>query len=329
MMLSLIENFPAHIIEALTLAKKSSFKKPQTEIHNVILTGLGGSGIGASMVQDLISQHAGVPVFVNKDYSLPAFASEHTLVIACSYSGETEETLHALHQAEECSSEIAVISSGGQLLNIAREKDYNHLVMPAGNPPRSMIGYSLVFQMYMLANYGISRLAIDNDIFLTSEYLRVNKEKIQAAARQIAISLHKKIYAIYACSGFSSIAERFRQQLNENAKMPGWNGTIPEMNHNELVGWQGGDVHMAAVFISTPFDNKRNAQRAKISAKIIEKYTPSVINISGMGETPLRTILYLIHLTDWISYYLSELNGVDIMDIEVINHLKKELAKFN
>ncbi|MFN3951526.1 MAG: bifunctional phosphoglucose/phosphomannose isomerase [Thermaurantimonas sp.] len=326
MMLSLIQNFPGHIVDALTLAKKSTFKKPSSDIRNIILTGLGGSGIGASMVQDLISPHSEIPIIVNKDYNLPSFAGENTLVIACSYSGETEETLNALYQAEECSCEIAIISSGGRLLNLAKEKNYNHLMMPPGNPPRSMLGYSLVFQLYMLANYGISRLALDNDVLLTSEYLRENSEKIQTEARQIAMRLHKKIFAIYACSGFGSLAERFRQQLNENSKMPGWNGTIPEMNHNELVGWQGGDSNMAAVFISTPFDDKRNALRTNISVEILRKYTPNVLKINSIGETPLRSILYLIHLTDWVSYYLSELNGVDIMDIDVINYLKRELA---
>ncbi|GCD76548.1 bifunctional phosphoglucose/phosphomannose isomerase [Thermaurantimonas aggregans] len=328
MMLSLIENFPGHIVDALTTAKNSSFKKPQNEIRNVIITGLGGSGIGASMVQDLLAAHTEVPIVVNKDYHLPAFAGENTLVIACSYSGDTEETISALQQAEDCSCEIAIITSGGQLLERAQKKGYNHLVMPAGNPPRSMLGYSLVFQLYMLANYGISRLALGNDILLTSDYLRENREKIQTDARYVAVRLHRKVFAIYACSGFGSLAERFRQQLNENAKMPGWNGTIPEMNHNELVGWQGGDANLAAVFIHTPFDDKRNQRRAEISAQIISDSTPTVLHIQAVGETPLRAMLYLIHLTDWISFYLSELNGVDILDIEVINHLKKELANY-
>lgn len=329
MMLALIENFPGHIVDALTIAKNSTFKKPQAEIRNIIITGLGGSGIGASMVQDLISNHAEIPIILNKDYNLPAFAGEHTLVIACSYSGDTEETINALHQAEDCSCEIAIITSGGRLLDIARNKGYNHIVMPAGNPPRSMLGYSLVFQLYMLAKYGISRMALDNDILLTSEYLRESRDKIQADARYIAVRLHKKVFAIYACSGFGSVAERFRQQLNENAKMPGWNGTIPEMNHNELVGWQGGDANMAAVFIHTPFDDKRNQRRAEISAQLLADITSSILHIHAVGETPLRSMLYLINLTDWISYYLSELNGVDIMDIRVINFLKKELASFN
>ncbi|GCD80593.1 bifunctional phosphoglucose/phosphomannose isomerase [Schleiferia thermophila] len=328
-MLTLIENFPKHLVDAMITAKKASFKQSNRAIKNVIITGLGGSGIGASMVQDLLSPHAEIPIIVNKDYHLPAFADENTLVIACSYSGETEETLAALAEAEEHSCEIAIITSGGTLLQMAKSKNYNYLQMPEGNPPRSMIGYSLVYQLYMLAYYGISRLALDNDIILSSNYLLEFREKIQSQARYIAVRLHKKIPAVYACSGFGSLAERFRQQLNENSKMLAWNGTVPEMNHNELVGWKGGDEHFAAIFIHTPFDDNRNAKRTEISSNIIQNFTSGVFHIHSEGETPLRAFFYLIHITDWISYYLSELNGVDVMDISAINQLKGELANFN
>lgn len=328
-MLTLIENFPKHLVDAMITAKNASFKKPERAIKNVIITGLGGSGIGASMVQDLLWPHAEIPILVNKDYHLPAFADENTLVIACSYSGETEETLAAVAEAEEHSCEIAIITSGGTLLQIAKDKNYNYLQMPGGSPPRSMIGYSLVYQLYMLAYYGICRLALDNDIILSSNYLLEYREKIQSNARFIAVRLHKKIPAVYACSGFASLAERFRQQLNENSKMLAWNGTVPEMNHNELVGWTSGDEHFAAIFIHTPFDDKRNTKRAEISAQLIKNRTQGVFQIHSEGETPLRAYFYLIHLTDWISYYLSELNGVDVMDISVIDHLKGELANYH
>lgn len=327
-MFDLIENFPKHLLDALQIAQKSSLSPSPRKIENVVITGLGGSGIGAGIARDLLAKHSQVPICVNKDYEMPAFINEHTLVIACSYSGNTEETLMALESALDHHCMVAVICSGGKAEQIAKKHHLNMLQMPGGNPPRSMLGYSLMLLLWMLHHYEINRLPLINDVEQMAHWLQENKKALRTQAKEYADLLKGKIISVYACEGFAGIGERFRQQLNENAKMLGWNAAIPEMNHNELVGWSGGSDAVTACFISTPFDNPRNAKRLEINREIVGRYTPHVYTIGSEGDTPLRAALYLIHLTDFISYELSEINQVDIMDIHAIDYLKSELEKF-
>ena len=327
-MFNLIESFPSHLLEALAIAEKATLKPADRNIANIVITGLGGSGIGAGMVRDLLSKHCEVPIVVNKDYEMPAFINENTLVIACSYSGNTEETLSALEHALDNNCMVATICSGGRVQEIALSHGLNCLSMPGGNPPRSMLGYSLVLLLWLLHFYKMHRLPIINDVEKSAAWLIENREALRTEAKTYAEALKNKIVSVYACEGFGALAERFRQQLNENAKMLGWNAVIPEMNHNELVGWSGGSDAVAACFIKTPFDYARNAKRAEINQDIVAKYTQHIITIKSKGETPLRALFYLIHITDYISYELSEINQVDIMDIHAIDFLKAELQKF-
>jgi glucose/mannose-6-phosphate isomerase len=323
----LIENFPGHLAEALKNIESSSLSSPTQTFNNVLITGLGGSGIGGTIVAELAEPIASVPIFVNKDYQIPAFVNANTLVIACSYSGDTEETLMAVDSAMQQGAHIACITSGGKLKALAEEKGLNYLSMTGGNPPRSMFGYSFTYLLYLLEFYDLAPFGTKSNVSKAIDMLRDSKEGILSAAGNLAQKLKGTIPIVYSVSGGLGVASRWRQQLNENAKMLSWEAEIPEMNHNELVGWEGGDERFFPVFLRNDADFDRNQKRIEIIKSIISEKTPHLEEVWSKGDSAIARCLYLIHFGDWVSYFLSELNQVDIMDIKSIDHLKSELSK--
>ncbi len=326
-MKQLITNFPDHLSEALENIAKSSFSPATGEIQNVLITGLGGSGIGGTIVAELVAPYATVPIVVNKDYLIPAFVNDKTLVIACSYSGDTEETLMATHQALKNGAQVACITSGGQLKAKAEALKLNYLSMTGGNPPRSMFGYSFSYLLFILEFYGLSSINTASSISDAVNLLQLESEKLKAEAKSLAEKLENTIPIIYSVSGGLGIASRWRQQLNENAKMLSWEAEIPEMNHNELVGWEGGDQKFFPVYLRNQQDFSRNQHRIEIIKEIIANKTPHQYEVWSKGKSSVENALYLIQFGDWVSYYLSEINQVDIMDIKSIDRLKSELSK--
>ncbi len=326
-MKQLISDFSKHLQEAREVILKSKLSKPKVSIQNVVIAGLGGSGIGGDIVSEISAPIASVPILVNKSYELPAFVNENSFVIACSYSGNTEETLVALDAAISKKAEIACITSGGKLKEMAEERACDCLSMKDGNPPRSMLGYSFTYLLYFLQFYDIAFSNVKNEIYSAVALLDKEEENIKKEALEIAQKLEGKIIATYAANGSLSVASRLRQQLNENAKMLAWEAEIPEMNHNELIGWEGGSNGIAALFLRNKNDYIRNQKRIEIVKDIIGKRTNTLLEIWSKGSSPIERCLYLIHLGDWISYFLSEINNVDIMDIQSIDLLKSELSK--
>jgi glucose/mannose-6-phosphate isomerase len=326
-MKTLINDFPKHLEEGLTIAAKAKWNNPGKRFKAILITGLGGSGIGGSLAAEWMASTSATPILVNKDYYLPAWVDENALVIACSYSGNTEETLSALHQALDRKAEVAVITSGGQVLDIAKKKDLNAFVVPGGNPPRSMMGYSITGLMAYLEFYGLNipdwRAAWTEAI----SKMTTERDAIYKEAEGYSEQLYGRYPVVYATDGLAAMAERIRQQLNENSKMLGWSSAIPEMNHNELVGWAGGNDQFAVIMLRHSGEYARNGIRAGINKDILLKRTPHVMEWSSDAAHPIAQALCLSYLADWTSYHLSEKNGVDIMDIDVIDFLKSELGK--
>lgn len=326
-MKNLIANFSSHLRESIEIISQTQLKPAQGDIHNVVISGLGGSGIGGTIVAEMLSPICRVPVYVNKDYGIPSFVDHRTLFIACSYSGNTEETLMATNSAQSKGAQIACISSGGKLLQIAQDNGYNVLSMTGGFAPRSMFAYSFSFLCRYFEFYGLADISVSEDIKSAHELLDKTEEEVLLAAKNLAEGLYSKTTILYAISGNLGIASRWRQQLNENAKMLAWEAEIPEMNHNELVGWEGGDAKFVPVFLRNKNDFERNQKRIEIIQEIISKKTPNLHEVWSLGESEIERTLYLVHFGDWTSYYLSEMNEVDIMDIKSIDLLKSELAK--
>jgi glucose/mannose-6-phosphate isomerase len=294
----------------------------------VVITGLGGSGIGATILLELISDSCPVPIIVNKDYFLPAFVSENTLVIVSSYSGNTEETLSAMQQAISKKAQIACVTSGGKVLEIAKQQQFDFIEIPSGNPPRSCIGYSLIQLIKLLSVKGLAPVSLFTDLEKAILLLEKENEAIKKEAQIIAEKLTNKLAVIYSLGICEGVVVRFRQQINENSKQLCWHHTFPEMNHNELVGWTTKNDNLVVVVFRSSFDFERTNKRYEISKSVFEKYSNSVIEIIAKGESKLEHFLYLINIGDWISCYIADIRQIDPVEVKIIDHLKGELAKF-
>lgn len=326
-MKELVEQFIEQINDAIAIGEQSKLKAVNKAFSNIVITGLGGSGIGGKIVSQLVEEQCQLPIIINNTYDVPSFVNANTLVIASSFSGNTEETLMALEQAKSKGAEIAIITSGGKMAEIAAANEYNLIILPQGDSPRAMLMYSLIQQFYLLNHYGIIDKSFVSELKSSVNLLTDNLEEIKEEANSIARSLFNKIAVIYSEAKYEGVAVRFRQQLNENSKVLCWHHVLPEMNHNELVGWAGGNDQMAVLVFRNEDDFYRTQKRMDITKEVVGKYTNAYIEIWSKGNSRIQRSLYLILLGDWISVYLAELKQVDAKEVHVISHLKGELAK--
>ena len=326
-MKELVQNFPQHLKEAIQIGEKAVMTKSSKPIQNIVITGLGGSGIGGTIVSEVVSANCSVPIVVNKDYFMPAFVNENTLVIVSSYSGNTEETLQAMNEAIAKKAKVVCVTSGGQVEEIAKREKFDLILIPGGMPPRACLGYSLTQLFYVLDGFGLIAMDFRKELASCVQLLEKEQTQIQKEAMELTDFLVNKIPVIYISDGYNGVATRFRQQINENSKMLCWHNILPEMNHNELVGWTENHHNCAVLIIRNETDYSRTQARMEISKIVFEKYTTHTRELWSKGESQLERSLYLIHLTDWTSCFLADKRKVDASEINIINHLKGELAK--
>jgi glucose/mannose-6-phosphate isomerase len=326
-MKALVEAFPQHLAEAITIGRNAQLTKSNKTLENIVISGLGGSGIGGKIVSQWVADHCPVPIVCTSDYVLPGFVNEKTLVIISSYSGDTEETVSAMNEAFEKGAEIACITSGGKIGNVAKEKGLNCIMIPGGNPPRSMFGYSAIQQLYMLAHYGFIGMEFETSIQNAIKNMVDNMSDLRAQSMDIAKKIVDRIPVLYSEAMYEGVTIRWRQQINENSKMLCSHHVFPEMNHNELVGWTGGDNRVAVVLLRNEDDHKRSQIRMDICKKLMAEKCDTIIEAWGKGANRMERSLYLVHLGDWISIDLAELRNEDAVAIPAIIFLKGELAK--
>ncbi|NOS91261.1 MAG: bifunctional phosphoglucose/phosphomannose isomerase [Cyclobacteriaceae bacterium] len=330
-MKKLIEGFTLQLASALKIGQSVDLVRPGSDIRNILITGMGGSGIGANLVESLTFGRVPIPITVSKGYNIPQFVSPHTLFIACSYSGDTEETLAAINKAMLKRAHIICITSGGKMLELAKEYNLFWIQIPGGSKsPRGNLGYMMVSLLYALYHTNLIGAAFMKETENAIEYLNRGEKAIQSEAELIAKKLKGKFPIIYCDERLKAMALRFQNQINENAKQLAHVNTFPEMNHNEIVGWQFPEniLHQAQViYLYSDHDHERVEKRMEICRPIFEKKSNPIIDIVGEGASLLEQYYYLIHLTDWISYYLAKENGVEANPVEAIDFLKEELGK--
>jgi glucose/mannose-6-phosphate isomerase len=326
-MIDLVAAFPSQLTKAIEIAKHAKLKETSHPIHNIFISGLGGSGIGGSVVKELTENESLVPITINKDYFVPNYVSKNTLAIICSYSGNTEETLNVLKLAIEKEAHIVCISSGGKISEIAKEKNFSLITIPGGMPPRSCIGYSITQIFKVFEFYKIIEPNALNEIEKSIVLLEKETENIKTIAKNAAEFLNNKLPVIYTLGNTEAVAIRFRQQINENAKVLCWHHVLPEMNHNELVGWTTENKNLAVIVFRYSSDYYRTVKRLEICKEVFLKYTPNYLELNCLGHTEIQRTMYAIHLGDWISCYLSNIRNVDASEIRVIDFLKSSLEK--
>ena len=325
-MRGLIDTFPQQLAHGMRIAEAASLSAPERPIRNVLISGLGGSGIGGSIVAELLAATLKVPVAVNKEYAIPAFVGPETLVIISSYSGTTEETVEAMYHAHTAGAMMCCISSGGTVIDFAKENGIDFIQIPGGQPPRASLGFSLVAQFFVFHGKGLIDDSFIAQLEAAIDHLDGDKTVLQNEAMAIMEQLRDKTPVIYATPGLEAVAVRWRQQLNENSKVLCWHHVFPEMNHNELVGWAGGNPNLAVIMLRTDAEYSRNARRIEISKPVFERHTQTIIEARAQGASAIERALHLIYLGDWVSLYLAEATGIDPVEIDVINYLKSSLA---
>ena len=338
-MLELIALFPAQCREAVAIGRSFTVRRSFARgYETIVCTGLGGSAIGADIARSYLADTSGTPIFVNRNYGLPAFVNKKSIVIASSYSGNTEETLAAYKDARSRGARIIAITSGGQLKKIASADGCPVVIIPDHLPPRAALGYSFFTLLSVLAKLGVvgDQSKEMNEAIQVIGRLRDTTVGPMVtgranAAEAIARRMYQKFPVIYSGQDhIDAVATRWRGQLAENAKTLSSNHVFPEMNHNEIVGWDNPRrllKSFIAVLLRDRGDRPGVARRMDITAAILKKSGFNVLEVESVGSGLLARIFSLIYIGDFVSYYLALLNRRDPTPVERIVRLKKDLAR--
>ncbi len=337
-MYGLIYEFPSQLRHALSIAGELPLPPFKiSEIKNVVVTGMGGSAIGGDLARSYLSAELKFPFSIVRNYTLPRFIDESSLVFVSSYSGNTEETLSAYDAARKVRAKIVCISSNGELLKRCDKDRFPYLKIPPGYPPRAALGYSFVPILVLLERMGFVSGKIE-ELEKTIEFLSSAREKYGMEigtepnpAKKIAKELFGKLPIVYSgCEHFDAVGYRWKGQICENSKMLCFNNVFPEFNHNELVGWEtlfGLQEKIVVVMLKDQQDHGQIKTRMDIVKGMIRKKGVETIEVQSQGENLLSRIFSLIQLGDFVSFYLAILNQVDPTPVKPIDYLKSELAK--
>jgi len=302
-----------------------------SDISNIIISGLGGSAISADLIKNYLGSEIEIPIIVNRNYKLPKFAGKNTLFIASSYSGNTEETISALKQAIQIGCKIICITTGGEIEAIAKNKNITCVKVQPGFQPRYSLGLSF-----------FSLLKVFQELELISDQTKVVEKIISLWKRKgieyskegnyaytFAESLVGFIPVIYSVAdSTSAVGYRFKCQLNENSKLHAFHNEIPEMNHNEIIGWESFQekvFHSKIINIVDETYHPQIQKRFEILKDIFSESGVETVSLRSNEDSYKVRLLDLIYLVDWISYYVGVLRGYDPSEIDNIYTLKARL----
>ena len=336
-MLDTLIEFPNQIKEAVEIANAVNMET-FFKIDNVIITGMGASGISGDIVSSLFRDKIDVPFYVNKEYDLPKWVRKDTLTIFFSYSGNTDETISAFKIASQKKCRIITISSGGKLQELSEKRGVTHITIPSGYQPRVAIAFSLFSLIVILKRVGLLRNEIETEINETIVLIKelvdsINKTIVeeQNPAKQIARRIFNNIPQIYGWGIYSPIATRWRQQFNENSKVIARAETIPESNHNDIVGWslnpEVSKNFSCILFRDRDMESLAMSTRLNFLKNLYEGLAANIIEIHPKGKKRLSKIMYMLVLGDFISCYLAVLREIDPTPVDIISELKQSLEK--
>ena len=339
---ALLLNFHQQIKHACELGSSISTEIFDDRPTEMFVLGMGGSAIGADLLKSVVNQTTGESfrITVNRTYDIPNYINKNTLVVASSYSGDTEETLAAFEKAMKKTNNLFVITSGGKLEKICREHGIAYLKLPPGFQPRAALAYSFFGLLYLCINNNLisdefnyemrlSIIELSNNIRKLTE--RYSVHEISNPAFKLANNLFEQIPVVYSSVGIlDSINARWRGQFHENAKTLSFGNVLPEMNHNEINGWVLPDdliQRFRIILLRDKSVHPRVKVRLDAIKEIFKGMDLEVDEFYGIGEHFLSRMFDLIHLGDWASYYLAILNKQDPMAIPLIMKLKEVLNK--
>lgn len=340
---SAIKGCPRQITHILETFVDWSPSQPVEAPRQVLFLGMGGSAIGGDMVRVWTEQFSPVPIVVVRGYRVPNWVDARTLVLASSYSGNTEETLAATNEAAEKGARVAVIASGGQLVELAHAAGWDLMSIPGGLQPRAAIGYSVAAISRVLVAFGLLPSAVLDDLTSGAASMLADGAQLsdvdqnENKALEVARLIQGRLPIIYGATGTTeTLALRLRGQLAENGKLFSSHNLLPEQNHNEIVGLAErikGQGDVLVLWLEDELDHPRVALRRNLAGRLMGTRAvsptgrPAEVTLTGRGRSLLERNLTLLHLIDWISYYVALLGDHDPSSIDILTEIKREMSQ--
>ena len=331
-----IWDFPENIIDAIELSENITLKNEYLDVNNIIIAGMGGSAIGGDVVCSLIKNEIKIPFVVNRGYDLPAWANSSTLIICSSYSGNTEETISILEEAKSLGAKVIGITTGGLLESLCKNYSFDFVNIPSGLQPRAALAFSFIPLLYILKKTSLINVEVKNWLESSVDLIKSKREEYSSDKEnnpvyQLANKLYNKLPIIYADStSLETVAVRLKGQICENSKILAYHSIYPEMNHNEIVGWENNEEYFSNYYVLWLMDeemNSRNKSRKNIISEILSDLNVSQQEIKVDGNSFKERFLLLIHYGDWLSYWCAILHNTDPSPVKNIQTLKDKLSK--
>ncbi|MGN6816743.1 MAG: bifunctional phosphoglucose/phosphomannose isomerase [Solirubrobacterales bacterium] len=291
----------------------------------LMVCGMGGSAIGGDLAAAALGDRLTRPLLSIRGYGLPSWATPEWTVLCSSYSGNTEETLACFEAAEALGARRIVVSTGGSLVEQAREAGVPVVAPPGIYQPRVAVAYMFVAAAEVAALAGVAP-SIRSEIDVAAAFLEREALTIKAKAAEIAAQLDGSPTVIYGADLTAPVARRWKTQVNENVKLPAFYAELPEADHNEICGWGEGAGGMAAVFLEDCDQHPRERRRIALTAEVVAASGAPMVRVETIGETRVERLLWATLLGDLVSLELANLRGVDPESIEAIDKLKEGLT---
>ncbi len=331
-----IAELPDQVLRAWDLVGDLSLPAEYRTFRNVVVLGMGGSAIGADLVRSLLEHSSPVPIQVVRDYRCPAYVGPDTLVVASSYSGNTEETLAALDEALAAGAHCVAVGTGGKLELKAKEAKIPYVRFQYRASPRAAIGYSFTLIAGVLSAAGLAPFSVA-ELYGAAETMRTWQAELNPdvpedrnAAKQMARRLFGRVLVVYGAGVLSEVARRWKGQVNENSKAWAFLEAMPELNHNAVLGYSHpsrDEQKQTVIMLRSKLDHPRIAVRYDVTATLLEQHGIPCEMVWARGDTAVAQVLSAIHFGDYVSLYLAYLYESDPTPVGSIDYLKDRLAK--
>ena len=331
-----IWDFPDNIVEAIELGESIRLKNNYSKINKIIVAGMGGSAIGGDVVYSLVGNEIKIPYSVIRGYNIPSWVDSTTLVICSSYSGNTEETIEIFGKVKSVDAKVSAITTGGRIGQLCEKYSFDKVIIPSGLQPRAALAFSFIPILFILLKLNIISNNFLAWLVSTSELIKHNrimysKKNDDNPVWLLAKKIYNKIPIIYADSdSLNTVAVRLKGQICENSKILAYHNIFPEMNHNEIVGWEKNSELFKTYFIIWLFDkrmNERNKERQQIVMDMLDKIGLDQFKLEVIGNNFEERFLLLIHYGDWLSYWCAILHKIDPSPVKNIEILKNKLLE--
>ena len=331
-----ILDFSDNILDAVKLGDSIKFLNDYSSINKIIVAGMGVSAIGGDVSYALVNDEIINPYLVVRGYNIPTWVDSSTLVICSSYSGNTEETISILGKAQSKGAKVCAITTGGKIGKICEKYNYDKVIIPSGMQPRAALAFSFIPILYILCRLNIISTSITSSLISSSKLIKENSKKYSMKNDDntvwiLAKKIYNKIPIIYADSDrLQTVAVRLKGQICENGKILAYHSVFPEMNHNEIVGWEKNSELFSNYFIIWLFDsdmNERNKVRQKIVMDMLNEIGVDQFKLEVSGDDFIDRFLLLIHYGDWLSYWCAILHKMDPSPVQNIEKLKNKLSE--